>query len=413
MKYNKIKFVIPPAILFFIILSSCRKNNDNLPIQPVQINLTSMQAALINSENSFAFDIFSKVLNQAGDLNTIISPLSISYALSMTVNGAANSTRDSILKALKISDISMADLNKSYKDLTASLVSVDSRVIMDIANSVWTEKDFSVKAPFVDILTSYYDAQAKSFDKTDPTVPTQINSWISDHTNGLIKNMISQLDSNIVMLLINAIYFKGMWKTQFDASSTTSRTFTKPDGSTENVPTMYESENQKVYRGNGFYVAEIPYGQGNYVMDILLPDNNDLSAVSGSLTADNLSTWTASLTSTKVNLYLPKFKYGYNIDLKNVLSLMGMGIAFTDAADFSNISDIGLLISKVLHEAYIQTDEEGTEAAAATVVEIEPTMVGPVEPITIDVNHQFIYLIREVTTNSVIFMGKVADPLAQ
>ncbi len=215
------------------------------------------------------------------------------------------------------------------------------------------------------------------------------------------------------MLLINAIYFKGMWKTQFDASSTTSRTFTKPDGSTENVPTMYESENQKVYRGNGFYVAEIPYGQGNYVMDILLPDNNDLSAVSGSLTADNLSTWTASLTSTKVNLYLPKFKYGYNIDLKNVLSLMGMGIAFTDAADFSNISDIGLLISKVLHQAYIQTDEEGTQAAAATVVEIEPTLVGPVQSITIYVNHQFIYLIREVTTNSVIFMGKVADPLAQ
>ncbi len=204
-----------------------------------------------------------------------------------------------------------------------------------------------------------------------------------------------------------------MWKTQFDASSTTSRTFTKPDGSTENVPTMYESENQKVYRGNGFYVAEIPYGQGNYVMDILLPDNNDLSAVSGSLTADNLSTWTASLTSTKVNLYLPKFKYGYNIDLKNVLSLMGMGIAFTDAADFSNISDIGLLISKVLHQAYIQTDEEGTQAAAATVVEIEPTLVGPVQSITIYVNHQFIYLIREVTTNSVIFMGKVADPLAQ
>ncbi len=337
--------------------------------------------------------------------------MSISYALSMTVNGAANSTRDSILKALRVSDTSMADLNKSYRDLTASLLSVDSRVIMDIANSVWTEKDFSVKAPFANTLTSYYDAQAKSFDITDPTVPTQINSWISDRTNGLIKNMISQLDDNTVMLLINAIYFKGMWKTQFDASATTSRTFTKPDGSTENVPTMYESENQKVYRGNGFYVAEIPYGQGNYVMDIILPDNNDLSAVTSSLTAASLSTWTTSLTSSKVNLYLPKFKYGYNISLHNVLSLMGMGIAFTDAADFSNISDIPLLISKVLHQAYIQTDEEGTEAAAATVVVIEPTSV--IQSVTIDVNHQFIYLIREVTTNSVIFMGKVTDPLAQ
>lgn len=399
--------------MFFIILASCRKNNDALPTQPVQINLTLNQATLVSSENSYAFDIFSRVLSQAGDVNTIISPLSISYALSMTVNGAANGTRDSILKALRVNDTSMADLNKSYKDLTASLLSVDSRVTMYIANSVWTEKDFPVKAPFTNTLTSYYDAQAKSFDITDPTVPTQINSWISNHTNGLINNMISQLDANTVMLLINAIYFKGMWKTQFDASATTSRTFTKPDGSTENVPTMYQSENQKVYRGNGFYVAEIPYGQGNYVMDIILPDDNNLSAVTSSLTVANLSIWTTSLTSSKVNLYLPKFKYGYNISLQNVLSLMGMGIAFTDAADFSNISDISLLISKILHQAYIQTDEEGTEAAAATVVEFEPTMVGPVESITIDVNHQFIYLIREVTTNSIIFMGKVTDPLTQ
>lgn len=399
--------------MFFIILASCRKNNDALPTQPVQINLTLNQATLVSSENSYAFDIFSRVLSQAGDVNTIISPLSISYALSMTVNGAANGTRDSILKALRVNDTSMADLNKSYKDLTASLLSVDSRVTMYIANSVWTEKDFPVKAPFTNTLTSYYDAQAKSFDITDPTVPTQINSWISNHTNGLINNMISQLDANTVMLLINAIYFKGMWKTQFDASATTSRTFTKPDGSTENVPTMYQSENQKVYRGNGFYVAEIPYGQGNYVMDIILPDDNNLSAVTSSLTVANLSIWTTSLTSSKVNLYLPKFKYIYNISLQNVLSLMGMGIAFTDAADFSNISDISLLISKILHQAYIQTDEEGTEAAAATVVEFEPTMVGPVESITIDVNHQFIYLIREVTTNSIIFMGKVTDPLTQ
>jgi len=410
MKNNKLKYAIPPVLLFFIILLSCRKNNDNLPTQPVQINLSINQATLVSSENTFAFDIFSRVLAQAGDVNTIISPLSISYALSMTVNGASNGTRDSILKALRVSDISIDDLNKSYKDLTVSLLSVDSRVIMDIANSVWTEKNFSVKVPFVNTLTSSYDAQSRSFDITDPTVPSQINSWISDHTNGLIKNMIDQMEANTEMLLINAIYFKGQWKTRFDVNATTSRTFTKPDGSTENVPTMYQSENQKVYRGNGFYVAEIPYGQGNYVLDIILPDNNDLSAVTGSLTAANLSTWTSSLTSTKIDLYMPKFKYGYKMDLKKVLSLMGMGIAFTDAADFSNISDISLFISKVLHQAYIQTDEEGTEAAAATVVEFENSM--PMAS-TIDVNHQFIYLVREVTTNSVIFMGKVTDPLAQ
>ena len=413
MKNNILKLAISPALILFLVLASCKKNNDTTPTQPVRINLTLNQAALISSENSYSFDLFNRVLSQAGDVNTIISPLSISYALSMTVNGAANGTRDSILKALEVSDTSMADLNKSYKDLTASLLSVDSKVTMYIANSVWTEKDFPVKAPFANTLTSYYDAQAKSFDITDPTVPTQVNTWISNNTNGLINNMISQLDPNTVMLLINAIYFKGMWKTKFDASATTSRTFTKPDGSTESVPTMYQSETQKVYRGNGFYVAEIPYGQGNYVMDIILPDDNNLSAVTSSLTDASLNAWTTSLTSGKVNLYLPKFKYGYNISLQNVLSLMGMGIAFTDSADFSNISDIPLLISKVLHQAYIQTDEEGTEAAAATVVEIETNTAVSGGPITIDVNHQFIYLIREVTTNSIIFMGKVTDPLAQ
>jgi serine protease inhibitor len=413
MKNFILKLTIPLALMFFIVLASCRKNNETVLTQPVQINLTLKETTLVNSENSFAFDIFSKVLSQTGDVNTIISPLSISYALSMTVNGAANSTRDSILKALRVSDISMADMNKSYKNLTASLLSVDSRVIMDIANSVWTEKNFSVKVPFSDTLTNYYNAQARSFDITDPTVPTQINSWISDHTNGLIKNMIDKLEANTLMVLINAIYFKGQWKTKFDASSTTSRTFTKPDGSTENVPTMYQSENQKVYRGNGFYVAEIPYGQGNYVMDIILPDNNDLSVVTSSLTTASFGTWTTSFTSPKVNLYLPKFKYGYKIDLQSVLSSMGMGIAFSDGADFSNISDIGLSITKALHQANIQTDEEGTVAAAATVIEFGNTAVEPGEPITIDVNHQFIYLIREVTTNSVIFMGKVTDPLAQ
>ncbi len=413
MKYNKIKLAFSAAVIPFIVLASCKKNNDANPTQPVQINLTLNQTALISSENSYSFDIFNRILSQAGDVNTIISPLSISYALSMVVNGAANATRDSILKALEVSDTSMADLNKSYKDLTASLLSVDNRVTMYISNSVWIEKDFPVKVPFANTLTSYYNAQAKSFDITDPTVPTQINGWISNNTNGLINNMISQLDPTTVMLLINAIYYKGMWKTKFDPSATTTRTFTKPDGSTEDVPTMYQSETLKVYRGNGFYVAELPYGQGNYVMDIILPDDNNLSSVTSLMTDASLTTWTTSLTSSKVNLYMPKFKYGYNISLQNVLSLMGMGIAFTDAADFSNISDIPVLISKILHQAYIQTDEEGTEAAAATIVQIVTQTMGPGEPITIDVNHQFIYIIREVTTNSIIFMGKVTDPLAQ
>ena len=413
MKTSILRHSFLASLLFIPLFWSCQKNSENLPTNPVPINLTLKQASLVTSENTFAYDLFRYINLSAGDQNTIISPLSVSYALSMTVNGAANATADSMLKALRVSDISISDLNKSYKNLTSALLSVDSRVLMEIANSVWTEKSFTVKQPFIDTLTGYYDAQARSFDINDPTAPQEINQWISDHTNGYIKNMIDQLDNKTVMLIINAIYFKGLWKGKFDSNATTSRTFTQPGGSTEEVPTMHQTETQNIYLGNGFGMVELPYGQGNFVMDIILPDNNDLSAVSASLTASDLATWASAMTSKKVDLYLPKFKYGFKVNMNDILTSMGMGIAFTDAADFSNISDIPLLINKVLHQAFIETDEQGTVAAAATVVEIGPTMVGPNDPVSFDVNHQFVYIIREVTTNSVIFMGKVTDPLAQ
>jgi serpin B len=415
MKYSILKhfYLLLFLLLLAPILWSCRKNSEILPTSPVPISLTLKQANLVTSENTFAFDIFGKVNEASANDNTVISPLSVSYALSMTVNGAANATRDSILKALRVSDMSTDDLNNSYKDLTSALLSVDTRVIMEIANSVWAEKTFPVKKTFSDILSDYYSAEARSFDITDPTAPQEMNSWISDHTNGLIKNMIDRLEDNTVMLLINAIYFKGKWKVQFKATETTLRAFTKPDGSTVDVQTMQQSEKHKVYIGDGFKIAELPYGQGNFVMDIILPDNNDLTQVSNLLNTSNFDSWTASLTERKVNLYFPRFKYGYKKELTDILKQMGMGIAFTDTADFSNISDWQLLLNLVLHQAFIETNEEGTEAAAATIVGFGTTSVGPDDPVTFDINHQFVYIIREVTTNSILFMGRIINPMAQ
>jgi serine protease inhibitor len=396
-----------------MMLISCEKTTDNnLPDKPVPINLTTAQASLIESSNSFAFDIFRKVLESTPDSkNIIISPLSISYALSMTVNGANTATRDSMIKALRLKNITIGELNKSYKDLTAALLSVDKRVTMSVANSVWTENNFVVKKPFTDILTDYYSAEAKSFDITDPTVPAKINSWIESKTNGLIRDMIDKLNDNTVMLLINAIYFKGKWKVEFDKNATTNRTFFRTDGSGISAPSMHQSEKHSIYQGSGYVLAEIPYGQGNFVLDILLPDNNSLSSLTPLLTDAGFRNMENNLTERKVNLYLPRFKYGYKKTLKEVLSLMGMRIAFTDMADFSNISDLALLINEVTHQAFIETNEEGTEAAAATVVDVGTTSFDPNGPVTIDVNRPFIYFIRETTTNSILFMGRVADPL--
>jgi serine protease inhibitor len=417
MKNKILKTGLITSLAISLVLISCKKNltnqDNNLPDQPVPINLSSNQVSLIESGNSFAFDIFRNILNSTPESNNvIISPLSISYALSMTLNGANGATSDSMIKALRLNNLSVDALNQSYKDLTAALLSVDSRVLISIANSVWTEENFVVKKPFTDILTGFYNAESKSFDINDATVPAQINSWISSKTNGLIKDMIDKLDNNTVMLLIDAIYFKGIWKVEFDKNATSTRTFSRPDGSTVNVPSMYQSEIQKVYKGNGYVFAELPYGQGNFVMDILLPDNNNLASLASLLTDTAFQNMVNYLSAGEVNLYLPRFKYGFKEELKDVLSQMGMGIAFTNAADFSNISDISLLISTVLHQAFIETDEEGTEAAAATVVGIVATVARPDSPILIDVNHPFIYFVRETTTNSILFMGKVADPLA-
>lgn len=396
------------ALMFVIV--SCEKTKDSPPGDPVPINLTLKQASLVSSENKFAFDIFREILKSQADENIIISPLSISYALSMTVNGANAATRDSILKALRVSGISVDDLNKSYSDLTKALLSVDSRVAMKIANSVWTENDFVVKKPFTNVLTEYYDAEAQSFEITDQGVPARINTWIENHTNGLIKNMVDRLNDNTVMLLINAIYFKGKWRSEFDVKATSSRNFSKTNGTSVSVQSMHQEEKHKAYIGDGFVVAELPYGQGNFVMDIILPDGNDLGSFSKNLSDASFNTWINGLSERKINLYLPRFKNEFKKKLKDVLTRMGMGITFNDGADFSNISDLQLLINDVTHQALIETNEEGTEAAAATIVDIGTTSAGPNDPITIDVNRPFIYVIRETTTNTILFMGRVTDP---
>lgn len=416
MKNNILKTVMISLIIIPITFSRCTKNNDeNLPTEPVPIDLTAQQVQIVESGNSFAFDIFRKVLETTEESkNVIISPLSISYALSMTLNGANSTTREAMLEALRINGITPEEINSSYKDLTKALLAVDKRVLMQIANSVWTENDFNVKQSFIDILTDYYDAESRAFDIEDATAPDKINSWIEDKTNGLIKDMITELNDNTVMLLINAIYFKGKWQCQFDPENTVERAFYKPGGAEIMVQMMKQQEDFKIYSGDGFAMGEFSYGQGNFVMDIILPNAQDgISELLPLVTDQGFTTWTSGLHERELNLSMPKYKYGFKKQLKDILTDMGMGIAFTDGADFTNIADTPpLLINDVTHQAFIETNEEGTEAAAATIVDVGTTSAPP-EPLVFNLDHAFLYIIRETTTNSIIFMGRVADPLAE
>ena len=414
MKKLNLKIAILLLASIPLIILSCKKEPAvTSPVDPVPIDLTADQVSLITSENSFALDIFKKVIENSSETeNIIVSPLSISSALSMTLNGANGATRTAMLDALRVNGLTPEIINSSYKDLTKALLNVDNRVLISVANSVWTEKNFVVKKPFINILTQYYSAESKSFDATDPLVPKQVNSWIESKTNGLIKNMLDKLDQNTVMLLINAIYFKGKWKSQFDKGNTVQGAFYKSDGVSAQVPMMKQTSEFKIYSGEGFTLAEFPYGHGNFVMDVILPSgNNGIKNIIPLINDNSFKGWIDQMAIRKTYLAFPKFKYGYKKELKSILSDMGMGIAFTDNADFSNISDISLLISFVLHQAFIETNEEGTEAAAATIVGIEPTAI--ISPFNLSIDHSFLYIIRETTTNSILFMGRVTDPLAE
>lgn len=411
------KKILLPGTALLTVLSlafvSCSKTEENVITDPVPINITQGQTNLIESGNEFAFDIFERIILKAGSSeNVMISPLSISYALSMSVNGAEGETREAILDALRLNGLSTDELNRSYSDLTEDLMKVDRKVIMEIANSVWTEDDFNVKKPFLDILSEYYKAEAGSFDIDDPSAPDAINEWIEEKTNGLITEMIQTLPDNTVMLLINAIYFKGQWKMQFDEKATSDMPFFRSGGGTVNVPMMKQKENFRFFQGDGFKIAEFPYGQGNFVMDVILPDEADgLTEVMARLGGSGFSSWINAMTEKELQVSFPRFKYGFRLTLKEILTDMGMGIAFTDAASFSNISEqYDLLINEVTHQSFIETNEEGTEAAAATVVEVGTTSVPVI--LVFNMDHPFIYIIRETTTNSIIFMGRVSDPSA-
>jgi serpin B len=223
--------------------------------------------------------------------------------------------------------------------------------------------------------------------------------------------MIDKLDENTVMLLINAIYFKGQWSKEFDKSETVQMPFHKLGGNSENVPMMRQKTELHIYEGSGFIIAEFPYGQGNFVMDVILPGEQNASGnIIESLNHENFSFWLDNMNQREADVLFPSFKYGYKKPMKDILTDMGMAIAFSEAADFSNISEqVDLLINEVTHQTFIETNEEGTEAAGVTVVDFNVTSVPP-PSLYFKMDHPFIYIIRETTTNAILFAGRVTDP---
>jgi serpin B len=373
--------------------------------------LTSAEKELVGSSNTFGFKFFKEIVEQEADGNIFVSPLSVSMALGMTLNGANGETRDSMAEALEFSGMSMEEINDSYRSLIDLLGSLDEKVRFQIANSIWPRLGFPVEEEFIDVNESHFDAEVRELDFDDPESVDIINGWVNSNTNGKIEEILTDIPPEIVMLLINAIYFKGDWTAKFDPDNTHDAPFYLSDGTTTGCKMMEQENTVRFFATEDFSAIELPYGDGDFSMVILLPNQGvELDAVIGSFSDENWNAWIASSYEADLMLKIPKFEMKYEINLNDVLKALGMSIAFDRyLADFTGINrDGNLYIDFVKHKTYVRVDEEGTEAAAVTVVGIGVTG-GP--PTTFIVNRPFAFVIRESHSGTLLFMGKIVKPV--
>jgi serpin B len=379
-----------------------------------ELNVTEKTVRLIEAENIFGFELYQNVFTSETEYeNIMVSPLSVSLALAMTYNGANGETKTAMEKTLKVYGLTPEDINTSYRDLVNSLKSLDPKVLLEIANAIFYRDDFQVENEFVSINKNYYDAEVSALDFGSPNALKTINDWVANKTHDKIDKILDNISNDHIMFLINAIYFKGIWQSEFEKKNTAEKDFYLENGSTVKTNFM-QQENSVLYSSNEIFQAvQLPYGQGNYTMNIFLPQaGKSLQDITENLNKENWKNWNKNFVETNVDIELPKFKFEYELTMNQVLTDMGMGIAFTrGVADFTGINRGGNLnIDYVKHKSFIEVNEEGTEAAAVTVVAIEFTSVGGTTKVPFYVNRPFLFAITEKSTGAVLFMGTVKNP---
>jgi serine protease inhibitor len=413
LKITTLIFVTIAAILSS---ASCEKGNSDLDKElpdPIKIELRGSEAEMMKSDQQFAIEFFANVFNEEAaelDKNFMISPLSLSMALAMTWNGADGETKAVMQKVLKLDGYTDQEVNEYYEKLREALLKTDPSTKLAIANSIWTNKNIKIKDDFIRLNNEYFNSTVESVDFSDANSVKLMNKWAADNTNNLITHVLDKTNPNALMYLMNALYFKGIWTSEFNSRNTSSKPFYSEDGQTKNVDMMHQKSSFNYNENQTMQIVELPYGNQAFSMIVLLPkEGNKLADVTQEL--QNSNSWgnlVSGLRSTQVDLYLPKFKTEYSRVLNDVLEKMGMGIAFEPgAADFSRMTDADAFISFVEQFTYINTDEVGTEAAAVTVVGIELTSYQPDRTATFNANRPFIYIIRENSTGSILFMGAV------
>ncbi len=377
-----------------------------------------------DTNTNFSSEIFNKIVkNESKDgeikKNIFFSPLSISLALSMVYNGAEGDTVTETGEALQFGGLSKEEINNGYKSLTNTLEDKSKSIELDIANALFGNKKIKFKKDFIRTIKDYYDGEYNSLDFNDKKSLKIINDWVYKNTKGKIKQIISDIDPSAILYLINAIYFNGKWKISFDKDETHDRTFTLMNGSDKEVKFMF-SEGEYEYKEKEKYkAAKLPYGkEGSVNMYLFVPreevDKNNFFEFLKLFDKENIkNTLSGFYTEYLDYLILPKFEFDYSKSLAKILKDMGMKKIFSGGANLSGIANGNPTVSKVIHKAYIKVNEEGTEAAAVTVVEMEDGCApggSSRKSVGVTADKPFVFIIRDDETNTILFMGVVTDP---
>lgn len=376
--------------------------------------LSSGEQAVIGASNAFGFGLLRELDRTRADSNIFMSPLSASMALGMTMNGAAGQTFDEMRSSLAFGAQPASEINASYRSLIDMLRALDKTVDFRIASSIWYRNGFPFEQSFLDESRQYFDAKVAGLDFSAPGTPTTINEWVKQSTSGKIDKIVDDpIASDVVMYLINAIYFNGAWTTKFDKAQTRTEQFNTVSGTTAPIAMMRRTDTIRVAETADGQVVDLPYGGGAYSMTILLPKQGKaIRDVVASLTAESWQTAVAGATARQIELQMPKFTMRWEALLNNQLQALGMRHAFQgDVADFTRMSHAmgkQLYISNVKQKSFVDVHEEGTEAAAVTSVEIR--VVCACGPTVIRIDRPFVFAIRERHSGTILFLGKIVRP---
>ena len=369
------------------------------------IVLTKSQQEVAYQGDVFALDFIKTVAKSFPETNFFVSPMSLSMLTSMLANGAEGETYAEIVKAIGMDKFTVDQVNDCYTTLVSALLKADKSVSLSLANSIWAAQGLNVLSSFKKQMTSVYQADTYVVDFAKPSTLTTINEWCSKKTQGLVPKMFEDIDPQVMMILINALYFKGNWSVQFDPELTKKGYFTTLSGSTVQMDFVNATGDFAGACDDDAMYVRMPYGNGAFEMWAILPYGKDFYGYLDRISEHDLHRWkSATLRPQKIKLSFPKFKAEFDTDkqLVPIMQKLGMNKAFTSSAEFGKMSDAGLYVSDMRQKAFVSIDEKGTEAAAVTVAEMRKNASGVT---TMAFDRPFLYLIREKSTGVILFAG--------